>query len=163
MSDLDNQYNSGQAPIVPEQNRIAGNLTETMLLYLKQASPWLRFLGILGFIGCGFTALGGIIFLFVSNYLSGQLTDFGNVPLWLLSIFYIAMGAVIFFPARFAYNFGSRISRYQFSNSDEDLELAFKNNKSLCKFYGITSIISLSLIPVTLIVSIIIGVIATVN
>jgi hypothetical protein len=37
------------------------------------------------------------------------------------------------------------------SNSDKDLEDAFKNNKSLWKFYGILVIVYLALIPVLLI------------
>jgi len=159
MSDFENQYNSGQAPIVPEQNRIAGNLTETMLRYLKETSPWLRFIGILGFISCGFMVLAGIVILVASSYISSLLSGWENIPVWLITIFYAAMGAVLFFPARFTYNFGSKITKYQFSNSNEDLETAFKNNKSLWKFYGILGIIGLAMIPLSFIVPLIIGVI----
>ena len=159
MSDFENQYNSGQAPIVPEQNQSEGSLSETMLRYLKETSPWLRFIGILGFISCGIMALIAILILAASGFLASLLSGWENIPVWLISIFYAAMGAVIFFPSRFTYNFGSKINKYQFSNSNEDLETAFKNNKSLWKFYGIMSIICLAMIPFSIIIPIIISVI----
>jgi len=157
---IEDQYNSPKAPAVPEQNIITGNLTEPMLRYLKEAAPWLQFLGVLGFIICGITVLSGIVVSITSGYLLDMFLDWGNVPSWLIMIFYAAMGAIMFFPARFTYNFGSKISRYQYSNSDEDLEQALKNNKSLCKFYGIMGIIALAMIPLSFIVPVIIGIIA---
>ena len=157
MSDFENQYNSGQAPIVPEQNQTEGNLSETTLRYLKETSPWLRFIGILGFISCGLMALIAILILAASSFLASLLSGWENIPIWLISIFYAAMGAVIFFPSRFTYNFGSKISKYQFSNSSEDLETAFKNNRALWKFYGILSIIGLAIIPLSFIASIVIS------
>ena len=158
MSDFENPYNSPETPIVPEKTQNAGNLTETMLLYLKEASPWLRFVGILGFIGCGALVLFGVIFGIGSIAFSAFFGEFGNVPFWLLAFLYAAMGVLLFFPARFTYDFGARIRKYQFSNSDEDMEQAFKNNKSLWKFYGILCIVYLALIPFFIIVSIGIGV-----
>ena len=143
MSDFENPYNSPESPIIPEKIATVGSLTQTMLNYLKEASPWLRFIGILGFILCGLMALGGVIFIIVSLVLSGYMEEFGNIPIWLFSLLYFAFGSLFFFPARFIYEFGSRIRKYQYSNSDEDLELALKNNKSLWKFYGILCIVYL--------------------
>ena len=167
MSDMENPYNSGQAPIVPEQNQIAGSLTGTMLRYLKEASPWLRFLGIFGFISCGLTILGGVFAIFLSGYFSNSFSEVTDFPVWIIFVLYtvlvVALGVVVFFPARFAYNFGSKIKNYQFSNSEEDLEQAFKNCKSLCKFFGILGVISLAMIPLSFILSIVVGVIAAIN
>jgi hypothetical protein len=159
MSDLENPYKSPESPIVPEKFGEAGiSLSETMLRYLKEASPWLRFIGIVGFIGCGFMCLIAIIGIIVA--LTGLVSadETGGIPLWLITLVYLPIGVLIFFPSRYTYNFGTKIRNYYFSNSDEDLESAFKNNKSLWKFYGILCIIYLAFIPV----SIFLGIIGTI-
>jgi uncharacterized protein involved in cysteine biosynthesis len=162
MSDFENPYNSPESPIVPEKTQNAGNLTVTMLQYLKEASPWLQFVGILGFIGCGLMVLFGIIFAFLPNVIAGSFMDIsGSGPFWIFSLFYAALAALFFFPASFTYNFGAKIRKYQYSNSDEDLEQAFRNNKSFWKFYGILCIVYLAFIPVIIVIAIIVGVAAT--
>jgi len=156
MSDYENPYKSPETSIVPETPQGAGSaLTETMLGYLKEASPWLRFIGILGFIGCSIMCLVGIISAIFSSVLSSLAGELGALPAGLISLFYIAGGALYFFPALFTYNFGVKIRNYQLSSSNEDLELAFKNNKSLWKFYGILAIVCLAFIPFLIILSII--------
>jgi len=156
MSDYENPYKSPETSIVPEKPAGEGSaLTETMLGYLKEASPWLRFIGIIGYIGCGIMCLVGIIFVIFSSAISTFTVDLGGLPVWLLSLFYIAGGVVYFFPARFTYNFGAKIRDYQTSGTNDDLELAFKNNKSLWKFNGILYIVFLALIPFMIIISII--------
>jgi len=156
MSDYENPYKSPETAIVPEKPQNSGTgLTETMLGYLNEASPWLRFIGIVGFIGCGLSCVAGIIFSITTSAVSSMAEGLGNFPIWLFSLIYIAIGALFFFPSRFTYNFGAKIRNYQLSRSDEDLELALKNNKSLWKFYGILLIIYLSLIPFFIIVAII--------
>jgi len=161
MSDFENPYKSPETTIVPETPQGEGAaLTETILGYLKEASPWLRFMGILGFIGCGITCLVGIISAIFSSTFFGSREELESFPIGVLSLFYVAAGAVYFFPARFTYNFGAKIRDYQISSSNEDLELAFKNNKSLWKFNGILSIVCLALIPFIIIISIIFGVVA---
>jgi len=155
MSDFENQYYSPEAPIIPEKSQIAGNLTEVMIRYLRETSPWLKFIAIMGFISCGFFALYGVIFLIISIAASGLMTGFENIPFWLFTPLMIAGAALYFFPSLFLFNFGSKINKYHFSNSDEDLELAFKNNKSFWKFTGLLLIISLAFLPVIIILSIV--------
>jgi len=163
MSDSDNQYNSPQAPIGPEKNQVVGNLTATMLKYLKEASPWLKFIGILGFISCGLIVLGAIVIIILSTVAASLLGEFGDIPIWLISPLYLAMGALLFFPSLFTYNFGDKIRKFLVSNSEEDLEEALKNNKSLWKFYGIMCIISLATTPVIIIVTVVVAVAAASN
>jgi channel protein (hemolysin III family) len=64
MSDEANPYQSPEMEAVPVSHPvIQGGITETMMLYLKEASPWLRFIGILGFVTAGLTALSGLFFI----------------------------------------------------------------------------------------------------
>jgi len=161
MSDID-LYKSPESPIIPETPQNTGvMLSEKMLRYLSDAAPWLQFIGILGFIGCGLLVITGIISAIGFSAMSFLESD--NFPVWIITLIYIPMGVLFFFPALFTYNFGRKIRSYRFSNSPEDLELAFKNNKSLWKFYGIVCIIYLAFIPLFLIIAIIGGVAATIS
>ena len=166
MSDAENPYRSPETAATSEKRLIAqGALTETMLIYLKGASPWLRFIGILGFISAGMTALWGLsAFAFVP--LMGQVWDeigqeiegfeafsgvFTSVFGGTMAVFCIGGAVIIFFPSLFVYRFGEKIRSYLRTGMEQDLEQAFKNNKSLWKFYGIICIISLATFPLMII------------
>jgi hypothetical protein len=170
MSDNINPYQSPQNPVNPAADGSA-RLTETMILYLKRASPWLRFMGIMGFIVCGIVVLIGLIFLFalpVMGSLWGSISEFGDLSAAfgtalgavIGAVYFFAIAALSFFPALFSFNFGNKIRAYLQSGSDQDLELAFKNNKSLWKFNGILTIIGLAFIPVMVIIGIVVGIAA---
>jgi hypothetical protein len=147
MSDTINPYQSPRNPVNPEADNSA-RLTETMVRYLKEASPWLRFIGILSFTGCGLVFLGGIVFLIVTTALPGFAGEFEELGGGIGSIVYIVSGVLMFFPARFTYNFGVKIRSYLRSNSEDDLEQALRNNKSLWKFNGIFYIVCLAFVPI---------------
>ena len=172
MSDMENPYQSPATDSFPAPPAIPqGNLTETMLIYLKGASPWLRFIGIVGFVIAGFTVLWGLaiffIFILSGSIFGSLLDDFQSIGLYsgifsaiggAAGLFTIGGAAVIFFPALFTYRFGDRIRKYLQTGTDSELEEAFKNNRSLWKFNGIVIIISMAFIPVSIIISIIIAV-----
>jgi hypothetical protein len=124
----------------------AGFLNDNALFYLRGASPWLRFLGIIYYIGCGLMVAGGLIMLIAAPLL-GDL-DFDEETGFLMGIFYLIFAVIMFFPARFIYSFGARLRNYFLSNTEKELELAFKYNKSFWKFSGVMMIIVLALIPV---------------
>jgi hypothetical protein len=169
MSDGINRYQSPQSPANPAADN-DGRLTETMLRYLGGASPWLRFAGIIGFIYCGFLVLGGLVsFLFsvaMEDFWSGipEIAEYADVLRVVFGVFmgfYFIIFAVLgFFPSLFLYNFGARIRSYLQSGMDQDLETAFKNNKSFWKFVGVLIIIGLAFIPVMIIIGIIVGIAA---
>jgi hypothetical protein len=164
----DNPYESPQADI-NGINPLAAQprLTETMIRYLKGASPWLRFLGILGFIGAGGTMLGGVLFLaagtlgrgLFAQVFSAQIDGADMGIAGGLSVFsgilILITGIICLFPARFIYNFGNRIKNFLQNNTEGELEAALKNNKSLWKFVGIVTIIYLAFLPVMFVFSII--------
>jgi hypothetical protein len=92
--------------------------------------------------------------------ISGLAEDFAGIPVGFMGLIYIACGMLLFLPCRFIYNFGKRIHNYQVANSEEDLEIAFKFNKSLWKFIGILCIVSLALIPLSIVLAVVGGVAA---
>jgi hypothetical protein len=170
MSDTVNLYESPQAPVAPEKTLGAQSaLTDTMLRYIREASPWLRFIGILGFIGCGFIMLMGIAMTVTMSSLEEAFSGFGSFSTFFgesfgaafsasIGVVYIIAAVLSFFPAYFTYIFGSKIRAYIQSGADQELELAFKNNKSLWKFNGILSIVGLAFIPVLTVIVVIVTV-----
>jgi hypothetical protein len=154
--DSNNPYQIPQAAIEPVKPLAAGGLlTEIMLKHLKAASPWLRFIGILSYIGCGFMALGGLVVMIIDlllserfNAISPAFDNFGQGMGAALGAVYLVFGLVLFIPVRFLYRFGSKIRSYFISHAEQELEEALKNNKSFWKFCGICAIIQLAIIPV---------------
>jgi hypothetical protein len=167
MSDATNPFQSPQAgsqvvrPLVSQ-----GMLSEIMVKYLSDASPWLRFLGIMGFISSGLMVLGGIMsftYMPFAGIMFDEYSDvFSNIlgslapMLAVYAVYFIGAGVVSFFPALFTYRFGEKIRNYTMTNSEADLELALQNNKSLWKFKGILMIISLAAAPILAIISVVI-------
>ena len=163
MSDTLNPYQSPETIVIQEESpAVQGALTETMLIYLKGASPWLRFVGILGFIGAGLTVVTGFVFLVLIplvrqfwDELPGFETFSGVVFGASFAVFFVGGGVLMVFPSLFIYRFGEKIRAYLRTGAEEELELAFKNNRSLWKFAGIVCIVQLAFIPLTIIGSII--------
>ena len=170
MSDSVNPFESPETAAVPVKPVAQGILTEPMIFYLKGASPWLRFVGILGFVSAGITALSGVV-LFAILPLMEEL--WGEIPgfessfsgFWgaafsgSIAFFCVAGGVLLLFPSLFLYRFGEKIRSYLRTGTDLDLELAFKSNRSLWKFAGILCIIELAFIPLLIIGGIIIAVV----
>ncbi|MDR3166999.1 MAG: hypothetical protein LBT93_03565 [Treponema sp.] len=158
MSDISNPYQSPQTENNPASSLVnRGVLTENMIFYLRGASPWLRFIGVLAYIGCGLVTAAGLAIMIgfpgITNSLFFlEMSSQGEVWGRSLGLVYIIIGIIGFFPARFTYNFGAKIRVYLQSNAEQDLELAFKNNKSLWKFNGILAIIYLAIVPIALVI-----------
>ncbi|MDR2143210.1 MAG: hypothetical protein LBP29_02440 [Treponema sp.] len=146
----ENPYESPRTEVSPVKPLTSqGLLTETMVLYLKGASPWLRFVGITGFIMLGLQTLVGLTMIIgIQNV---------GVPGWSgmisagFGVFYLGLVALMFFPVFFIFQFGRKIKSYVHTGNEDDLEQAFKNNKSFWKFIGILSIISLGFVAIMII------------
>jgi hypothetical protein len=164
MSDIENPYQSPEAPIIPETSQNSGiPLTDTMLQYLIETSPWLRFIGIIGYIGSGMLCVTGIISTIVMLATSNFIGGFGGYPVWLLPLVYLPFGVLMFFPAHFTFKYGQRIRMYRNTHSNEDLESGFRYSRSYWKFMGILYIIYLAAIPISLIIVTITGVALALN
>ncbi len=158
MSDAENPY---QPPAAADEAPLSqgemGEATAATRQLLGKAGPWLKFLGIMGYIGCGFMAVFGVIFLVLP--LTGD-NVFGSTSQSrlvgpALALFYLALGIVLFFPARFIHKMGSRSTQYQQDGDATTLEGVALHLKQVAKFYGIVTIVGLASIPVILVVSII--------
>ena len=159
-----------------DTSNASGTLTGKMLVYLREASPWLRFVGILGFVGAGVLIVTGIALPFWFGMLGGELyggilghsLDMGGAGLGaamggILGFFYIVSAVLTLVPSLFIYGFGSRIRRHVRTGSDTDLEQAFRNNKSLWKFTGILCIVCIALVIPGLVIFTIVSVVGAVT
>ena len=152
-----NPYESPRAEagaVNPLSDRV---LTENMVYYLRRASPWLRFIGICGFISLGLTVL---TILIIGFGLRNMIPDTPELaPLRAMgpgmSLLYILFLALYFFPVLFLFRFGKYLKSYIFTGDSRDLEEAFKNNKSLWTFVGVLMIIGLSFMALILLIVII--------
>lgn len=157
MSDSQNPYEGSAS----SGGANSGVITETMARWLIEASPWLRFLGVMGFISVGLLAVMGLVFMIMGPALSslgGENFPFAGGAGVFLGIVYVAMGVLYIFPARFIWNFGSRIKSWNENKDGQDLEKAFESNKSLWKFSGILTIIGLAAIPVSMVIAFVFGI-----
>ncbi|MCL2190469.1 MAG: hypothetical protein FWB79_00585 [Treponema sp.] len=139
------EYRAPEAPMATGRT-----LTDTMLAHLNGAAPWLRFLGVLGIVYSGLIFLGGLSFVFLMEGVLEGLLGFGLAEMFLAAgvwfgLFYAATGLCVLLPSLFALRFGGKIRSYSKTGRDRDLEIAFKNNKSLWKFCGILCIVGLAL------------------
>jgi hypothetical protein len=130
-----------------------------MVKYLKEASPWIRFLAIMGFIGSGFVFLAGVVFLILGIAVPAAVRGTFNIgrafrgasPV-AIALFYMIVGLLMLIPARFLYRSGSQIRNYVQSGAESELEGALKYNRSFWKFCGVMTIVYLTALPVLSIV-----------
>ena len=142
MSDTENPYKSPEAPVAQTPVE-EGKLTSKMLQYLNDAAPWTKFMGVLGYILTGFMALGAIG-VFIGGSVAPQALGFAAfaAPTAVTSLI---VGALTFFLARFSFRVGKQIRAYSGSGRPEDLEEAFRNNRTLWKLIGILSVVLLAI------------------
>jgi len=126
-------------------------VTEKTKLALGDASPWIRFLAILGFIGVGVLVLAGLGLAIFGGVL-GAAVGMGFLgPI--IGLVYIALAVVLFFPTRTQLRLATQSRLYKTSGDPAALESFAVNVKSLAVFYGVLSIIVLALAALGLIVA----------
>lgn len=109
---------------------------------LVTAAKWGRFLAIVGFIFIGFIIIAGIWATTLLSATSSGLYDSGELVKY-MGIFYIIIAAILFFPCLYLFRFSNKTLEAVKSSSQESLDAAFINLKSMFKFYGIFTIIML--------------------
>lgn len=147
----ENPYASPQTEISAVKPLAQRVLTENTLFYLKGAAPWLRFIGVAGFIFLGLGAVNFITVLVAFQNMSVPGFESLGVP-FLLGIF-LVVEIIGLFPAVFIFQFGGKLRAYLHSGDEADLEQAFKNNKSLWTFTGVLTIIFLGLVGLSLLIT----------
>ena len=113
--------------------------------YLNEAAKWGKFLSIMGFIFCGllviFAFFAGTIMATSFSQLGATFgPGFGTI----LTIIYLAIALLYFFPCLYLFRFSVKMQQALRSNDQLSLTESFKNLKSNFKFLGILTICILS-------------------
>ena len=120
--------------------------------YLKETARWAKFMAILGFVFC---AVYVLIALFAGSLMARLSTLGGNAGAGtgaaligggLISVIYIMIAVLYFFPCLYLYNFAAKMQTALRANDQDQLNLSFRNLKSCYRFMGILMIIALSFI-----------------
>lgn len=111
--------------------------------YLIETSKWGKFLAIMGYIGMGFLILFGLFFLIGFSFIN----DIANTPFpaRLFGLVYIIISAAYYFPSTYLYKFSTHTKQGLLSNNHQSITSGFENLKSLSKFMGIFTIVTLSI------------------
>lgn len=131
-------------------------ITDEIKEYLKTISFWSKFLAIIGFIGVGIMLVAGIIMIIVGLFIDQVAQD---VPFSfsLMGVLYIVLDVVYFFPTYYLFKSALKLSSALNENNQEELTHAFKYQKSLFKFAGVSTIALIGLYILVMIAAVLIA------
>lgn len=160
MSDNSNPY---KAPETTAATTVAEGdlyLPDPVRVPLLKSVPWIRFMGILGFIGAGIVALVGILFIVGITSIMGafDMAGMGSGMAVFVGLLYIGFAVLIFFPALYLYRSGTSLKAFRDSSTSGDLASSFTSSFRFWKFIGILYIIYFSILALTLTITAIVGV-----
>jgi len=143
MSDetLQNQIGTSDLKITPES-----------MAYLSSIATWAKFLSIVGFV---FVGLLVVIAIFAGAIMSSIYSIYAAVSGMTITIIYLAIALIYFFPVLFAYKFATNLRKALVIKDTPTLTESFKNLSYYCLFVGILTIIGLVLLAIGIIVMII--------
>lgn len=119
------------------------HINESAKQALLEASKWGKFLAILGFCFIGLIVIVGISMGSIMGKMGGEAAaPFASGA---FALIYLVIGAIYIFPVLYLYRFSVHTKTALVDSNSEVLASAFDNLKSLYKFMGIFSIITLVL------------------
>jgi hypothetical protein len=121
--------------------------------YLMETAKWGTFLSIMGFILIGLMVVMAI-FVMTAGASLPSIPEF-NISMGLFGIIYIIVAAIFFFPTYYLFLFSSKAKEGLRLQNEQALTAAFQNLKSVFKFWGIYTIILISLYVLIFVVAII--------
>jgi hypothetical protein len=131
-------------------------LSSQTLGYLQESAEWGKFLAIMGFILCGFLA----IMAFVLPALLARLPQYSSLSAGFssgmqagMTVLYLVCAALLFLPCLYLYKFSIKMQLAVKSVNQESFDESLMNLKSMFKFYGILTIVSLSFYVLIFVIS----------
>jgi hypothetical protein len=115
---------------------------------MRQTKPWVRFFGVVGFIGCGLMVLAGLFML--------ALGGSSKMPGW-IGLVYLPFGLLYFFPSLYLYRYGVSIEAFLRRTSVETLGEALAQQKSFWRFVGILTATILIIYAAVLVIGLVAG------
>ena len=135
-------------------------LSNSAQKFLSESARWARFLAIIGFIFCGFMA---VIAFFIPAVIV-NLPPYYNMPAGFssgvaagITILYLLLALLLFFPCLYLYKFSIKMQVSLNTVSQETFDESLKNLKSMFKFYGILTIVMLSVYALIFVIAMIVA------
>ena len=119
-------------------------ITENIQNKLLTATKWLKFMTILGTVGVALFFIIGIVLLFIPTY--------DGVPGALYGVIYMLLTLLYFYPIKKSFDLIKNTREAMGNASQMGLEQAAANVKSILKYFGILSIVCLSIYALILII-----------
>ncbi len=126
--------------------------------YLSESAKWGKFLAIMGFILCGIMIVIAFIipsFMVKVPPYNGMSESFGSGMRVGMTVMYLLFAVLFFFPCLYLYKFSVKMQSAAKVVSQENFEESLMNLKSMFKFYGIFTIIILSVYALAFIIGMI--------
>ena len=119
--------------------------------YLLETAKWSKFLSIVGFVFIGIMIL---VALFIGSIMG---TAFSAMPMddtmpyssgiftGMMTGIYLFLALLYFFPTLYLYRFSTQVKTAIHTNSQEELTQSFSNLKSMFKFWGIFTAVTIGI------------------
>jgi hypothetical protein len=140
-------------------------LTDRGRHYLNQTQPWVRFMGILNFVGAGLMVVLAFVILITATIGGMQTGEFGEIGRAasvagrvILAVLYVVL-AVLYIPAGlFLYRYAGAIRLLRTGGTTGDLEAALKHQRSFWRYVGVLSAIGIAVALIVFAVALLLGV-----
>lgn len=131
-------------------------MVEQAKKYLNSTSKWMKFLAIITCISVGSMFIVAIAMLAGSSIMN-QFAGYENFPGWIFGVLYLLLACVYVLPIIYMFR-ASAAARDVVELNDNEMLLEFlKNNKSIWKFFGIFTIVSLAFVALCVPIAIIVA------
>jgi hypothetical protein len=137
MDTLDTSQQANEIPVL--------RLNDHSIVYLNEIRKWAKFLSILGFIGVGIIVLLALSIGSIMNLISALSPTPLPVSPFFLTVFYLLIALLYFFPVLFLYRFSTKMKIALEERNETELTDSFSNLKSMFKFMGVMAIVILSI------------------
>lgn len=134
-----NPYESPSADPLGTNTAVGGAVSPRVVSELTGTKPWVRFLAVLAFLGAGFTILAGL------GVSAAMMKQMGPGALF-IGVLYVLMGLIYIVPAIKLWKYGSAITQFQYSGSNDHLESALSAQRGFWKITGIMVIVGFVLV-----------------
>ena len=124
-------------------------ITENIQKNLLSATKWLKFMTILGTVGVALFFIIGIVLLFIPTN--------GRDPGALFGVIYMLLTLLYFYPIKKSFDLIKNTRDAMGNASQMGLEQAAANVKSILKYFGILSIVCLSIYALLFVIGFIVG------
>jgi len=123
-----------------EDNKEELIISKIATSYLLETGKWTKFLSVVGFIFVGFIVIIGSfagILILASDYKDNNTTSI------LIGVVYLLIGIFYFFPVWYLFQFSKKLKSALLTKDSEELNIAFSNQKSFYKFWGVLLVITI--------------------